>query len=124
MLIVEDNAVNRLVLQASIERLGATTRLAHDGQEALAMLDTIPDLRLVLMDCQMPVMDGFEATRRWRAIEAERGLPRVPILAVTANSQDSDILRAREAGMDDHLAKPFVLDDLSRLLLRWAPRPE
>ena len=124
VLIVEDNAVNRLVLQASIERLGATTRLAHDGQEALAMLDTIPDLRLVLMDCQMPVMDGFKATRRWRAIEAERGLPRVPILAVTANSQDSDILRAREAGMDDHLAKPFVLDDLSRLLLRWAPRPE
>ena len=79
-----------------------------------------PDLfDLVLMDCQMPVMDGFEATQRWREQEIRLGLTRLPIIALTANAMQGDEERCLNAGMDGHIAKPINLHSLSHLLAKW-----
>jgi signal transduction histidine kinase/CheY-like chemotaxis protein len=120
VLVVEDNPVNALVATGMLERLGLRWHLAQDGEQALAELGA-KRFDLVLMDCQMPVLDGFEATRRWRALEAERkAAPRVPIIALTAFAVDGDDAHCQAAGMDGYLAKPFTLqalaDELSRHL--------
>jgi len=120
VLVVEDNAVNALVATGMLEHLGLRWRLASDGEQALAQLAR-QSFDLVLMDCQMPVLDGFEATRRWRAAEAEQaGALRLPIVALTAFAVEGDSAQCQAAGMDGHLAKPFTLqalaDELSRHL--------
>ncbi|WP_374562428.1 ATP-binding protein [Ideonella sp.] len=120
VLVVEDNAVNALVATGMLEHLGLRWRLASHGEQALALLAEQP-FDLVLMDCQMPVLDGFEATRRWRATEAARpGAKRLPIIALTAFAVEGDSEKCHAAGMDGHLAKPFTLqalaDELSRHL--------
>jgi signal transduction histidine kinase/ActR/RegA family two-component response regulator len=117
VLVVEDNPVNALVVQTHLDNQGLQVTLASDGQEALALLQK-PDhgFDLVLMDCQMPVMDGLEATRRLRAYEHEHQRIPVPIIALTANVSPDDITRCRATGMNGHLAKPFELQDLSQLL--------
>lgn len=120
VLVVEDNPVNALVATGMLERLGLRWSLAQDGEQALAQLDK-NRFDLVLMDCQMPVLDGFEATRRWRALEARStAAPRLPIIALTAFAVDGDDAHCRAAGMDGYLAKPFTLqalaDELSRHL--------
>jgi len=120
VLVVEDNAVNALVATGMLERLGLRWRLASDGEQALVQL-AHQSFDLVLMDCQMPVLDGFEATRRWRATEAERpDSLRLPIVALTAFAVEGDSAQCQAAGMDGHLAKPFTLqalaDELSRHL--------
>jgi CheY-like chemotaxis protein len=71
------------------------------------------------MDCQMPVIDGNQATRQWRLRENKRGLCRTPIIAVTANALDNDRISSKEAGKDDHLSKSYVLDELAALLSHW-----
>jgi signal transduction histidine kinase/ActR/RegA family two-component response regulator len=119
VLLVEDNPVNALVADAAMAQMGLTVTLATDGQQALALLTTGPHgFDIVLMDCQIPVLDGIEATRRLRAHEQDAGLPNVPVVALTANAMPQDRQRCTAAGMDDHLAKPFKHEELAAVLRR------
>jgi CheY-like chemotaxis protein len=88
------------------------------------MLDAAADAyAAVLMDCHMPVLDGFAATRAWREREAILGRKRLPVIAMTANSLADAGAECRAAGMDDFMTKPFALGELERVLARWLPRP-
>ncbi|MBF8677013.1 response regulator [Pseudomonas fulva] len=117
ILLVEDNPVNQLVAKGMLAKLGCQVELATQGVEALAQLEE-EAFDLVLMDCNMPVMDGYEATRRIR----ERGRwPGLPIVALTANAMPEERDRCRAAGMDDYLAKPFRREDLLAVVDRWVP---
>lgn len=118
LLVVEDNPVNQLVITGLLRKLGITPLLCQDGAASLETLRQHPEVELVLMDCEMPGMDGYEATRRLRKRETQEGLPRLPVIALTAHAMASHKERCLEAGMDDHLAKPVVLDDLAALLER------
>jgi two-component system sensor histidine kinase/response regulator len=118
ILVAEDNPVNQQLARAMLLRLGYQTDVAGNGQEAVDGVMTVP-YDLVLMDCQMPVMDGFEATRIIR--EREGTARHTPIIAVTANAMEGDRERCLTAGMDDYLAKPFRAGDLRRALARWLP---
>lgn len=122
MLVAEDNLVNQLVIKNMIPSDRFDVVFAENGQQAVRNFSqTPPDM--VLMDLSMPVMDGFEATRRIRAAEAEKGLPRTPIVAVTAHVLDDDRRRCREAGMDDFLPKPVRGPALSEILTKWMGDP-
>jgi two-component system sensor histidine kinase/response regulator len=119
ILLVEDNPVNQRVAQRMLEKLAAQVTLANNGAEALERcVDTRFDA--ILMDCQMPVMDGFTAARRIREAERARGEKRVPIIALTANVMSEDRERCLAAGMDEHLGKPIesakLIDCLARHL--------
>ncbi|RZI80946.1 MAG: response regulator, partial [Rubrivivax sp.] len=117
VLLAEDNPVNALVAEAILVKLGLKITHVEDGEQALAVLrQPHHDIDLVLMDCQMPVLDGIEATRRLRCLEQEQGRPGLPVIALTANVMSQDRDRCRAAGMDDHLAKPFTAEDLSAML--------
>jgi len=94
-----------------LESCGLQVDQAENGVEALERLESLA-YDLVLMDCQMPKMDGFEATRRWRALERSRFLGHVPIVALTASAVNGDRERCIQCGMDDYLVKPFEMDDL------------
>lgn len=118
VLLVDDNPINREVALAQLESLGLEADDAEDGEEALERLAS-GGFALVLMDCQMPRLDGYEATRRWREHEREAGAERVPILALTAHAMAEGLERCREAGMDEVLTKPLRLDDLRRTLERY-----
>ena len=115
VLVVEDNAVNCLVVQAMLERLGMTVTLAHDGAHALAAVEA-QDIDVVLMDCQMPVMDGYEATRRIRSSGHARA--QLPIIALTAHALAEDRQRCDAAGMNDYLPKPVTGEALAGVLQR------
>lgn len=115
MLLVEDNAVNQLVAKGMLGKLGCEVLLANHGAEALSLLEN-QAVDLVLMDCNMPVMDGYEATRR---IRQRSELNALPIIALTANALSDERERCRAAGMDDYLAKPFRKDELAALLDQW-----
>jgi signal transduction histidine kinase/CheY-like chemotaxis protein len=117
VLLVEDNLVNQLVAQALLERLGAQVVLAGDGEQALLRLAE-DRFDLVLMDCQMPVLDGPSCTRRWREIEAQRAGPRIPVVAMTAASDEDARAACRDAGMDDFLTKPVEQPSLAAMLAR------
>ena len=118
VLLAEDNAVNALLARTVIEAAGLEVEVVDDGWEAVTNWDTgYPDL--VLMDCQMPGMDGYDAARRIRARERDAGRPHVPIVAFTANAHGDDLERCRAAGMDGHLAKPFRREELIALLKRY-----
>ena len=122
ILVVEDNRTNQIVAEGMLKMLGCRCRIAGNGREALiAWQDGLWDL--ILMDCAMPEMDGFEATARIRDTEGE--LARVPIVAMTANNQESDIEKCLAAGMDGHLPKPLTLEALAECLgrrLDWHAR--
>jgi two-component system, sensor histidine kinase len=112
VLLVEDNEVNALIANAHLEQLGAQTRRAHDGSEAVTAAFAEPRPDLILMDCRMPVMDGPTATREIRAIERSAGMRGVPIVALTATPSDEDRQECFSAGMNGFLTKPFTLDQL------------
>ncbi|TIK66870.1 response regulator [Stenotrophomonas maltophilia] len=118
VLVVEDNTVNRMVAEQLLRVFQCEVRNAADGEQALAALRE-GGLDIVLMDCQMPVLDGYAATRRWRAEEAETGHARLPIIAMTANAMAGDRERCLQAGMDDYLSKPIARATLHALLQRW-----
>ncbi|MBX9609908.1 MAG: response regulator [Gammaproteobacteria bacterium] len=128
VLLVEDNPVNQELARSQLEALGCEVRLATDGREALEALTERPldALRepydLVLMDCQMPVMDGYAATDALRRFEAQQGAARLPVVALTANALEGDRERCLAHGMDDYLAKPFSATQLEHTLARWLPR--
>ncbi|MEA1607185.1 MULTISPECIES: hybrid sensor histidine kinase/response regulator [Pseudomonas] len=115
VLLVEDNPVNQLVAKGMLGKLGYDVLLAHHGAEALSLLET-QTVDLILMDCNMPVMDGYETTRR---IRQKAGFTDLPIIALTANALSDERERCRAAGMDDYLAKPFRKDELAALLDQW-----
>ncbi|MFN8587073.1 MAG: ATP-binding protein [Candidatus Eisenbacteria bacterium] len=120
VLLVEDNEVNQRVAKHLLHKLGCTLEVAGNGVLALERLAAPHEFDLVLMDCQMPEMDGFEATRRYR--EREQGADRLPIIAMTANAMQGDRERCMEAGMDDYLTKPVQPSELARALAEWGFR--
>jgi len=124
VLVVEDNAVNRMVIESILTKLGVTVTLAFDGQQALDTLTEgdFPDL--VLMDLNMPVMDGYGATEQIRQRERRNNQPRLPIIALTADAYEEDRQRCLAVGMDDFLTKPIALDALQSALRKWLPMPK
>lgn len=122
ILLVEDNSVNQEVARTILEQFGCEVEISENGLEALAATGRTR-YALVLMDCHMPEMDGFEATRRIRAREAASasGTPRLPIVALTTHALESDRQSCFAAGMDDSLSKPFTRFQLERMLARWLP---
>ncbi len=121
ILLVEDNPVNLLVAQKLLAVLGFEADTATDGEAALGSMESTR-YDMVFMDCQMPVLDGYAATRRWRAMEAESGGRPIPIVAMTANAMAGDRERCLAAGMDDYLSKPVAREQLDACLQRWLPR--
>ena len=120
VLLVEDHEVNRMVAEEMLARLGARVRSAKDGNEALAQWRT-ERLDLILMDCQLPGLDGYEATRLIRNLERESGLGRrTPIVAMTSHAMPEERQRCLDAGMDDFLTKPVDMGVLKRVLGEWA----
>ncbi len=119
VLVVEDNPVNQLVAEGMLARLGYQASLVADGRSAIAKLST-EHFDVVLMDCQMPGMDGFEATRCIRL--AGQGKPRVPVIGLTAHASAEAREACLQAGMDDFLSKPYTLEELGAVLTRWTRR--
>ena len=117
ILLVEDNPVNQLVAKGMLAKLGCQVQVATQGLEALDWLER-EDFDLVLMDCNMPVMDGYEASRRIRQSGRWSDLP---IVALTANAMPEERERCRAAGMSDYLAKPFRREELLALIDHWVP---
>ena len=120
ILLVEDNLVNQKVSLAILKKLGLKAEIAHNGEEAVkAVTNNLYDL--VLMDCQMPKMDGFEATQQIRQQEQQQqqGVNHTPIIALTAHALQGDRERCLAVGMDDYLTKPFKVDELQEILRRW-----
>jgi CheY-like chemotaxis protein/HPt (histidine-containing phosphotransfer) domain-containing protein len=115
LLLAEDNAINREIALTILTRAGIRVSVAHDGQEALDMLAAQP-FDGVLMDCQMPVLDGYAATRELRRQSRWKALP---VIAMTANAMVGDRDRAIAAGMDDHIAKPIKVEEMFATLARW-----
>ncbi len=120
ILLVEDNIVNQEVAREYLGEMGCIVTVAATGREAIEAYRQ-GDFDLVLMDCLMPEMDGFEATRAIRILEQSDGSPRHPIVALTANAYEKDRLACVAAGMDDFLSKPFSFEDLEAVVRRWAP---
>ena len=121
VLVVEDNMVNQIVAQAALERLGCQVDLADGGAEGVQAA-RLEHYDLVLMDCQMPEVDGYEATRQIRLWElAQKSARRLPVAALTAHAMAGDREKCEAAGMDDYLSKPVSAADLQKLLLRWLP---
>ncbi len=119
VLLVEDNPTNQLVASNTMEKLGYKyIDCVETGLEALALIKTSP-CDLVLMDCQLPEMDGYEVTRRIRQWEKENNLPPKPIIAMTANAMAGDRQRCLDAGMSDYIAKPVMMKSLQEVLSRW-----
>lgn len=123
VLIVDDNKTNLRVAEAMLRKFDLQPVLASNGIEALEVLAT-KRCDLVLMDCQMPVMDGYAATREIRSLEKASGQAHhLPIVAVTAHALEGDREACLDAGMDDYLTKPFLLSELESMLQRWLPEP-
>jgi len=118
LLVVEDNRLNQDLVLGYLEDSDFEVTLANDGREGVEMFES-GQFDAVLMDWQMPEMDGLEATRRIRAFEDKLGRARTPIIAVTAHAMESDREACLEAGMDDYIVKPFSLQALMQALQRW-----
>ena len=123
VLLVEDNHINQVVALEFLSLMGVQARLAKNGIEALAACEeAAPDL--VLMDIQMPGMDGLECARRIRALQRDGKMAPFPILALTAHALDADVAASMDAGMDEHLTKPLDFVALRTRLQRWLKLPE
>lgn len=120
VLVVEDNTTNIVIIQGLLKKFNVTTDVAEDGQQALNLLAK-NNYDLVLMDCQMPVMDGFETTRTIRKADSDILNREIPIIALTAQAMRGDEAACREAGMDDYLSKPIEPRLLYEKLSKWLP---
>jgi CheY-like chemotaxis protein len=117
--VAEDNLVNQEVVKAMLQSLGCQVDLVDTGQQAVAAVSEV-SYDLVFMDCQMPEMDGYEATRAIRSLEdQDKVRARLPILALTAHAMEGDRERCLAVGMDDYLAKPVTKEDLQNALEKW-----
>jgi CheY-like chemotaxis protein len=115
-----------MVIESLLRRLGLTVSVVHDGQQGIAAVTAHPDAlakppQLVLMDLQMPVLDGYAATKHIRQWESTQQHPRLPIIALTADAFEEDRQRCLAAGMDDFLTKPIAIDALKSALAKWLP---
>ncbi|PCJ45744.1 MAG: hypothetical protein COA99_04170 [Moraxellaceae bacterium] len=117
ILVVEDNRINQQVAQGRLETMGFNVTLAKHGEEALRLMDE-KAFDLVFMDCQMPVLDGFQTTRRLRKREVSGGR-RTPVVAMTAHVMSGDREACMRAGMDDYIAKPFKTEEVKQIIERW-----
>ena len=124
ILVVEDNPVNRMVIGGLLKKQGIRIEIAENGLEALTLIRNGASPTLVLMDCQMPVMDGFTATAEIRAWELQNDKPRLPIIALTAGAFEEDREKCTTVGMDDFLAKPLRFPDLEAMLRKWISDPD
>lgn len=123
ILLAEDSRINQAFAQEVLETMGCRLIIASNGSEALNALDANKDISLVLMDCQMPVMDGFEASRIIAQRKKDGILPdSLPVIALTANAMEGDRERCIEAGMNDYLSKPVRRKDLRQTVYRWVAR--
>lgn len=118
VLLVEDNQVNLLVAEKMLQRLNVSYLTAQNGGEALSVLNS-HDVDLIFMDCQMPIMDGYQATHEIRQGRCGDNKSQLPIIALTANALTGDKEKCLAAGMDDYIAKPVSLDDFQSVLSRW-----
>ncbi|MBF0192532.1 MAG: response regulator [Magnetococcales bacterium] len=124
VLLVEDNLVNQEVAVATLSQFGCQVTVANNGQRAMALLrENNPPFDIILMDCEMPILDGFETTRLLREWELNTGGARIPIIALTAHVLEQSRRQCQEAGMDDYLRKPFSSADLGVILKRWLSPP-
>lgn len=123
VLLVEDNPVNLLVAQRLLQLSNFDCVSAENGEIALELMQQ-QKFDLVLMDCQMPVLDGYQATRAWRNLETERGLPRLPIIAMTANAMAEDRQKCLDSGMDDYLSKPVDRKLLQQTMINWIAKAQ
>ncbi len=121
VLLVEDNEVNQIMALALLNNFGMEAKAVSSGQEAVALMRS-HRFDLVFMDCQMPGMDGYEATRQIRRHETASGVVRTPVIALTANAITGDREKCLAAGMDDYLSKPYSGEQLSVVLSRWLPQ--
>ncbi|MEH6590773.1 MAG: two-component regulator propeller domain-containing protein [Halioglobus sp.] len=115
VLVAEDVETNQKIAIEMIQLLGCNVDIANDGQDAIGMYEE-GNYDLILMDCQMPNIDGFEATKRIRAIELDQGIVRIPIIALTAGITTEDELNCSAAGMDSYITKPYSITDISSVL--------
>jgi CheY-like chemotaxis protein len=120
ILVVEDNPINQKILARLLERRGLTVDTVSNGRDAVGMVLNNHYL-IVFMDCQMPEMDGYQATGEIRSHEGQRARPRTPIVAMTANAMVGDRELCLRAGMDDYLSKPLTVPDLEGVLSHWCP---
>jgi signal transduction histidine kinase/CheY-like chemotaxis protein len=118
VLLAEDNSINQEVASAMLESAGCEVTVVNNGQQALLALEN-ERFDLVLMDCQMPVMDGFKATKKLRQ---QANYSQLPVIALTADIQQGITQQCQQAGMDDYLSKPFTHDDLIEIVMRWLPK--
>jgi len=119
VLLVEDNPINQMIAKKMLEKIGLTYELVVNGEEAVARIKQPHEFKAVLMDCQMPVMDGYEATHAIRELEQKSSLEHMPVIAMTANAMEGDKDKCLQAGMDDYVAKPVKQDALKQVLSDW-----
>ncbi|MCV6639474.1 response regulator [Candidatus Albibeggiatoa sp. nov. NOAA] len=118
LLLAEDNAFNQKVAATMLKKLGFEVEMAQNGQEALDKVAANGDYGLLFMDCEMPVMDGYQSTQKIRELEQTTG-KHIPIIAMTAHSSPEDRQQCLDSGMDDYIAKPFKIDALKGILEKW-----
>jgi len=119
ILLVEDNPVNQIVARKILEKIGVDFEVVNNGQEAVDRLGKEHDFDIVLMDCQMPVLDGYQATSEIRNREKNEGIKRITIIAMTANAMEGDKEKCLAVGMDDYVAKPVKVVEIKAVLHEW-----
>jgi len=122
VLLVEDNPVNQIIATKMLEKNGLSFEVANNGEEALSRLKAEHDFDLVLMDCQMPIMDGYAATQALREFETENNSQYLPVIAMTANAMEGDKEKCFDSGMDDYVSKPVNQQVLKETLSKWLAR--
>jgi signal transduction histidine kinase/ActR/RegA family two-component response regulator len=118
VLIAEDNLTNQIVAEGVLRKIGCSTTTVADGEQAIAAVQK-EQFDIILMDCQMPILDGYQATAQIRLNEARTGAPPIPIVALTAHAIHGEMERCLQAGMNDYLSKPFTEGQMREILKRW-----